>query len=94
MAYMYTISYLSPTDGLLLHILGNFKVNEIIFLAYLANLSHSRMEWRLSVLLLRVALFDWKETDIPFIEHARYFPYCPYIRCVKRHALIRNQHPE
>jgi len=40
------------------------------------------------------ALFDCKETDIPFIEHARYFPYCPYIRYVKEHDFIRAQHPE
>jgi hypothetical protein len=40
------------------------------------------------------ALFDCDKNDIPFIEHARYFPYCPYIRFVKGHAFIRDQHPE
>ena len=30
----------------------------------------------------------------PFIEHACYFPYCPYIRFVKGHAFIRDHYPE
>jgi hypothetical protein len=40
------------------------------------------------------ALFKWTESDIPFIEHAKYFPTCPYIRYVKGHAFIREQHSE
>jgi len=40
------------------------------------------------------ALFDWREKDDPFVEHAKFFPYCPYIRYVKGHDFIRDQHPE
>ena len=56
-------------------------------------LSHSRV----GVLLCFYcsgALFEWKESDIPFIEHAKYFPTRPYIRYVKGHAFIREQHSE
>jgi hypothetical protein len=40
------------------------------------------------------ALFDWREEDNPFVEHAKFFPYFPYIRYVKGHDFIREQHPE
>ena len=55
----------------------------------LSYLSHCRMaRW------LFVFLFSWKESDIPFIEHAKYFPTCPYITYVKGHVFIREQHSE
>jgi len=40
------------------------------------------------------ALFAWTESDISFIEHAKYFPACAYIRYVKGHAFIRDHHSE
>jgi len=40
------------------------------------------------------SLLDWHPNDIPWIEHARYFPYCAYIGFVKGHAFICDQHPE
>jgi len=40
------------------------------------------------------ALFKWTESDIPFIEHAKYFPYCPYIRYVKGHDFVHEHHGE
>jgi len=39
-------------------------------------------------------LFECKETGIPFIEHAKFFPDCPYIGYVKGHAFIRDLHSE
>jgi len=39
-------------------------------------------------------LFQWNEANIPFIEHAKYSPTCPYIRYVKGHAFIREHHRE
>jgi len=35
-----------------------------------------------------------EKTDIPFIEHAKFFPYCPYIRYVKGHVFTRDHRPE
>jgi len=40
------------------------------------------------------ALFEWKVTDIPFIEHAKLFTYCPYIRYVKGHVFTRDHRPD
>ena len=60
----------------------------------LSYLSHCRMARWLFVFYCSGALFSWKESDIPFIEHAKYFPTCPYIRYVKGHVFIREQHSE
>jgi len=57
-------------------------------------LSHSMVVRWLFVFYCAGALFEWTESDIPFIENAKYFPTCPYIRFVKGHAFIREQHSE
>jgi len=62
--------------------------------AKLFYLSHSRVGRWLFVFYGAVALFEWNETDIPFIEHAKYFSTCPYNRYVKGHAFICEQHLE
>jgi hypothetical protein len=40
------------------------------------------------------ALIDWKSTDDPWVEHARYFPYCVYLNYIKEHAFVQHHHPE
>ena len=57
-------------------------------------LSHSRVADGCFCFYCAGALFEWIESDIPFIEHAKYSPTCPYIRYVKGHAFIREQHSE
>ena len=40
------------------------------------------------------ALYSWKESDNPFIEHAKFFPACPYIRYVKGHVFSPDDNPK
>jgi len=63
-------------------------------LAKLLYLSHFRVDRCCLCVYCGVALFEWKETDMGFIEHAKFFLYCPYIRYVKGHVFTRGHRPE
>ena len=40
------------------------------------------------------ALYQWKESDNPFIEPAKFFPACPYIRYFKGHVFGPDDNPK
>lgn len=35
-------------------------------------------------------LKNWKSNGVPWVQHARWFPYCPFVRIVKGNQFIRT----
>lgn len=35
-------------------------------------------------------MYDWEPQDVPWEEHAKWFPHCGYVRGVKGDAYIQN----
>lgn len=35
-------------------------------------------------------LRNWKSNGVPWVQHARWFPYCPFVRIVKGNQYIRT----